>query len=105
MDFQRVNVEEVFTVKRHTAKHGVIQRAFHHVGVLAVGLHFQHPAGEHHQANRGAAFRIHRVVGQIVIAAKRLAAALRADPAGNIQLTLGHVVPQPQAVGACLRLA
>ncbi|MNI39416.1 hypothetical protein D3C73_935980 [compost metagenome] len=98
MHFQRVNVEKVFSVKRHTTQYGVIQCAFHYVGVLTIGLHLQHPAGEHHQTNRGAAFRIHRVVGQIVVAAKCLAAALRADPAGNVQLALGHIVPQSQAV-------
>ena len=65
---------------------------------MAVGLHLQHPAGKHHQADGGTAFGIHRIVGQIVIAAERLAAALRADSTGNVQLALRHIFPQPQTV-------
>ncbi len=96
--FQRIHIKEMLTVQRHAAQHRVVQRTLHHVGVVAVCLHLQHPAGKHHQANGGAAFRIYRIVGQIVIAAERLAAALRANPAGNVQLALRHVVPQPQTV-------
>ncbi|MNC12620.1 hypothetical protein D3C75_603440 [compost metagenome] len=98
MHFQRINVEEMLPVQRHPAEHGVEQRALHHVGVLAVGFHLQHAAGKHHQADGGAAFGIHGIVRQIVIAAEGFAAALGADPAGDIQLALGHVIPQAQAV-------
>ncbi len=98
MHLQRVNVEEVLSVQRHAAQHGVVQRPLHHVGVLAVGLHLQHPAGKHHQADGGTAFGIDGVVGQIVIAAEGFAAALGADPTGNVQLALRHIVPQAKAV-------
>ena len=61
--FQRVNVEEVLPVQCHAAEHRIVERTLHHIGVLAVGLHLQHSAGEHHQPNGGTAFGIHRVVG------------------------------------------
>ena len=76
MHFQRVDVEEVLTIQRHSAQNRIVQGALHDVGVLAVGFHFQHPASKHHQANGGAAFGIDRVVWQVVVAAEGLAAAL-----------------------------
>ena len=51
MHFQRVHIEEVLAIERHPAQYGIIQGALHHVGILAVGFHFQHSAGEHHQAD------------------------------------------------------
>ena len=48
---QWVDVEEVLTVQRHPAEHRIVERPFHHVGVMGVAFHLQHPAGEHHQAN------------------------------------------------------
>ncbi len=98
MHFQRIDIKEMLTVQRHPAQHRVVQRALHHVGVVAVCFHLQHPTGKHHQANGGAAFGVYRIVGQVVIAAERLPAALRANPSGNVQLALRHVVPQPQTI-------
>ena len=100
MHFQRIDVEEVLAVERHSTQHGVIQRALHHVGILAVGFHLQHPAGKHHQANGSTAFGIDRVVWQVIVAAEGLPAALRTDAAGDIQLTPGHIFPQAQAIPA-----
>ena len=39
---------EVLAIERHPAQYSVIQGALHHVGILAVCLHLQHSAGEHH---------------------------------------------------------
>lgn len=64
---------------------------------MRIAFHFQHPTGEHHQANRSAAFAVGGIVGQIVVASKSFADPLRADSSGDIHPTLYHVVPDPQA--------
>ena len=72
-DFQWIDVEIARAVLGHAAEQIIIQRLLHHVGIAAVFLHQQHPLRKHHQADRGACFRVHRVIRQIVIEGKRFA--------------------------------
>ena len=96
-DGQRVDVEEALAVQRHAGQHGVVQRHFHHIGVLAVGLHLKHPAGEEGQADGGAGFGIGGVIGQVIGVGEGFAVVGGADAAGDVELLVHDVVPQPVA--------
>ncbi|MNI88032.1 hypothetical protein D3C73_1452880 [compost metagenome] len=59
---QRIDVEEVLPVQRHSTQDRIVKRTLHDVGVVRITFHFQHAAGEHHQADGGAAFAVSGVV-------------------------------------------
>ena len=96
---QRVHVEEALAVHRHARQHGVVQGQLHDVRIFRHRADLQHTAGEERERDRRAGLRIRGVVRQVVVIGERFADVCAADAAGDVQLAVHDVAPQPIACG------
>ena len=99
---QGVHVEERLAVERKPREEAVVERSLEEVGEAALARDEQHAPVPHDAADRRAGLAVGAVGRQLVGIADRLAVVTRADPAGQVGLRRGQVVP---LAGASTRAA
>ena len=93
---QRVRVEERPAVEREAREEAVVERPLEQVGEAALARHEQQPPVPHDAGDGRAGLAVGAVGRQLVGIADRLVVVARADPAGQVGLRRGQVVPLPQ---------
>ena len=90
--FERIFVEEGFSVKRQSGDHAVVQDSLYYVGVHGIVFKAHHAVSEEHQGNGCTGLGIRQVVAQIVCIRKRFSGTCRTDSAGHIHFSADNIV-------------
>ncbi len=90
-----VGVKEGVPFERDPREQGVVESPLHHVDVFTLAVEQEHAVVPVDVSDRGAGLAVGAHVGQGVTRPEALVAPGSADPAGQVELAPGHVLPQP----------
>ncbi len=93
--FQRVGIKKVVAAECNARKNVVVKRPFQHVDVFGVAGHKKHAVVPENVGDGGAGFAVGAGVGQLVGPAEPLVTAFGANSAGDVQLFVHHIFPNP----------
>src|SRR5580658_8710625 len=91
---QRIAIAIERAVERHAGIDSVIQSALYNIGELGISSDGKHAPVPHHIADGGAAFAVGAEIRQLVGIPESFPIRPRTDPAGDIHLSRGRVVPE-----------
>jgi hypothetical protein len=90
---ERVGIEEGVSLERNAGDQSVVERALHHVDVLAIAMEQELAMIPVVHSNRGAGLVVGGHVRKVVRIAKALVSAGGADAASEVELRLHQAVP------------
>ncbi len=94
--FQRIRIEEKISAQRNPGEKAVVKCPLQEVDVFSLAVEQEHAVVPENEGDGSAGLAVSLGIGQFVGRAEALDPAGRPDPAGDIHLPEGDILPEPE---------